>query len=59
MSSVPSEPDDDLEVMWDNHIPPWNAWDTFLRRALMGGGALLVWAVLIAALIFAIQAVVS
>lgn len=27
--------------------PPWNAWDTFLRRALMAGGVVLVWALLV------------
>lgn len=47
--------EDDLELMFTGGSPPWTHFDTFLRRALMVGGCVLVYAALIAAVIFVID----
>lgn len=57
ISAVPGETDNDLESLFPAR-PPWNGFDTFLRRALMGGGALLVWALLIAAIMWLVWVVI-
>jgi len=35
--------------------PPWNWFDTFMRRALMGGAAIFVWALIVGAVFMAIE----
>lgn len=56
VSAVPAQSDeDDLELMWSEGRPPWTPFDTFLRRALMIGGLLLIYAALITGVIFVID----
>lgn len=58
LSTIPAHTDDNLDLILTDGRPPWNTFDTCLRRVLMLGAATLIWAILLWGIIYAIGAVV-